>query len=81
MADSPERMNLGEIREELGSPKLFGAVDIAALSDDRQVVIQVEVGMNQEFDIMQYEYRTCRAIGVLYFNGEFTVAIAAGELL
>jgi hypothetical protein len=74
-------MNLGEVRETLKSPKLFGAIEFAALGDDRSVVVQIEVGINPEFDIMQYEYRVCRAIGVLFFDGEFTVAIAAGELL
>lgn len=70
-------MNLGEVREGVESTKLFGAVPITRMSDSRKVVIQTAVG-ESDYGLI-YEYREVNAIGTLFFNGEFTVVIAAGD--
>lgn len=71
-------MNLGEAREAFDAPKLFGVVDTARMHDSRRVVIQTHTGDTAWGPI--YEYREVEAVGTLFFSGEFTIVIAAGDL-
>lgn len=70
-------MNVGEVREAVGDPKLFGVVPINRLGDDRKVVVQVYKGEHPEWDCPVYEYYKVDAVGTLFFDGEFTMVIAA----
>lgn len=77
---SDETMNLGEVRDQLMSPKLFGVVETNPMGNDRRIVVQIEKGEHPDWG-MQYEYREIRAVGTLFFDGEFTAIISAGEVV
>lgn len=70
-------MKLGKLREKMESPQLGGAGPLVHMDDDRKVVVQVNMGENEYGTV--YEYRELEAVGVLFFRGEFVVALAAGD--
>lgn len=73
-------MNLGEVREAVGLPKIGGVLETARLSDDRKIVARFSLG-EDKWGFTRWEYRAIEAVGTLFFEGEFTVIIEAGEVV
>jgi len=70
-------MTLGELKAAAADPKLYG-IGSVEMYDSRKVVVQVPDGEHPIFG-PQFKYYWCRAAGVLFVDGNFVVAIAAGD--
>jgi hypothetical protein len=73
-------MTLGQVRKQLSEPKAGGVLGVVR-GKGRDVVVQVEVGTDEASGEPICQYRSCRAVGALFIDGEFKVVIAAGDLL
>jgi hypothetical protein len=70
-------MKIKDLLKKLNNPMLFGYATLGSTDKNREVIVQVFKSYHPELGMAQYEYHKIRTAGVLFFDGEFKVVIAA----
>lgn len=68
---------LKELRHRLKRPKVNGVIKTEHVDDSREVIVQVYKGIHPEVGMPWYEYHKVKTAGMLFFDGEFKIVIAA----